>query len=118
MRSAVFDIGPYRAPGPDGLTGDFYQQFWPEIKNEIMEEVDKVFRKGEFHGATNHTNICLIPKPDVPKTMIDFRPITLCNVSYKIISKILVEKLKTILPEIISETQAAFIPGRNIMVTS
>lgn len=115
VRDAVFAIGSDKTPGPDGLTGAFYQQFWPEIKHEIMIEVERVFRTGEFQGARNHTNICLIPKPDVPKSMSDFRSIAFCNVSYKIISKILVGRLKKILPDIVSETQAAFIPGRNIM---
>lgn len=62
----------------------------------------------------NHTNLCLISKIDHPKTMKDFRPISLCNVTYKIISKILVKRLKHVLPSIVSEHQAAFIPGRFI----
>lgn len=62
----------------------------------------------------NHTNLCLIPKPDQPLTMKDFRPISLCNVIYKIVSKILVKRLKAILSKVVSDNQAAFVPGRII----
>lgn len=115
IQKVVFDIGKDKAPGPDGIAASFYQQFWPDIKEAIIEEIKGFFQSGIMQGTMNHTNICLIPKIEVPTTMSDFRPIALCNVSYKIISKILVERLKKHLSSIVSETQAAFIPGRNIM---
>lgn len=80
----------------------------------ILKEVQSFFNDNHLDTTHNHTNICLIPKITAPTTMSDFRPIALCNVSYKIISKILVNRLKKHLSEIISENQAAFIPGRMI----
>lgn len=115
VRKAVFSIGPNKAPGPDGFTGAFYRQFWPTIKDQIISEVQQFFEQGILDPDINKTNLCLIPKIEVPRSMGDFRPIALCNVSYKIISKILVGRLKQHLPHIISENQVAFIPGRNII---
>ncbi|WZZ00931.1 hypothetical protein YC2023_073259 [Brassica napus] len=114
VQAALFDMGPHRAPGPDGFSAVFYQKFWSECKADIMEEIDKFFNTGELDQQHNHTNLCLIPKIYPPTGMKEFRPIALCNVSYKIISKILVNRLKTHLPNIISEYQNAFIPGRLI----
>lgn len=114
IRESVFAVGPTKAPGPDGFTGAFYQQFWNVISPEIYKEVQGFFTGQVFDKTHNHTNICLLPKVVAPTSMSDFRPIALCNVSYKIISKILVNRLKKHLSGAVSENQAAFIPGRMI----
>ena len=62
----------------------------------------------------NRTNITLVPKTKNPTNMTEFRPISLCNVVYKLISKVLANLLKIILPHIISENQSAFLTGRLI----
>lgn len=107
-------MGSHRTPGPDGFSALFYQRFWEDTKTEIVQEVISFFQGEGLDAQHNHTNLCLIPKVYPPTGMAEFRPIALCNVSYKIISKILVNRLKSHLSGIISENQSAFIPGRII----
>ena len=68
----------------------------------------------QFPSELNKTNIVLIPKYSQPTTMKDLRPIALCNVAYKIMAKVLVNRLKETLPLIISDAQSGFVPGRSI----
>lgn len=99
IKEAVFAINPDKAPGPDSMTSLFYQRFWNFIGKDIVHTVQKFFYSGELDERINQTNICLIPKTERPRAMTEFRPISLCNVSYKIISKVLSTRLKRVLPK-------------------
>lgn len=112
--ATVRQIGSRKATGPDGLSALFYKQFWLTVKTAAIEMVQNVFRTGFLLKEINHTNISLISKVDNPNLVNHYRPIALCNVSYKIVSKILAEHLKSVLPRLISPMQAAFVPGRTI----
>ena len=119
IRCALFQINPVKAPGPDGMNAFFYQKHWDIIGNDIGTIIKKFLNKGELSTreelkTINQTNLVLIPKNPAPTTAKDFRPISLCNVIYKIISKVLVNRLKGWLPRIINENQSAFVPGRMI----
>ena len=114
IKEAVFAIHPEKAQGPDGMTSLFYQRFWKLIGPDIVRMVKNFFSSGELDEQLNQTNICLIQKTERPKSMKEFRPISLCNVSYKIISKVLSARLKQVLPKLISETQSAFVARRLI----
>ena len=92
----------------------FYQTFWDSIGTDVSSAVLSCLNSGSILKSINHTYISLIPKKQNPTKVTDFRPISLYNVIYKILSKILTIKLKTILPKIISETQSAFVPGHLI----
>ncbi|CAA7037615.1 unnamed protein product [Microthlaspi erraticum] len=114
VREALFMMHPEKAPGPDGITALFFQRSWHIVKEDVLTMVNDFLTSGSFDERLNMTNICLIPKTSRPTRMTELRPISLCNVGYKIISKVLCQRLKVLLPRLISETQSAFVPGRLI----
>ena len=114
VKASLFMMHPEKALGPDGMTALFYQQSWSIIKKDVVDMVNSFLTTRRFYGRLNVTNICLIPKMARPNRMTELRPISLCNVGYKIISKVLCQRLKICLPALISETQSAFAPGRLI----
>lgn len=105
---------PDKASGPDGLNPAFFQQFWLILGKKVFTCCKEWLNKGSFPASLNDTNVVLIPKKENACCMKDLRPIALCNVLYKILAKVLANRLKLILPELISENQSAFVPGRNI----
>lgn len=111
---------PEKSPGPDGMSPEFYQKCWPIVKKDVIEVVRNFFSTGTLDDHLQGTNIALIPKKQNPVAMTDIRPISLCNVIYKVISKVLTNRLKKVIDSIISDSQSAFIPGRlitdNIMI--
>ena len=92
----------------------FYQKYWDVVCTNVIDCVLHTLNTGVMPPGLNETFICLIPKVKSPQKITEFRPISLCNVSYKIISKVLANRLKKILAEVINESQSAFVPGRQI----
>lgn len=115
IKEAFFDINPDKAPGPDGITIRLYQIFWQAMNQNITRLVKDFFVSGSFDPRLKQIRICMIPKKDKPRKMSEFRPISLCNVSYKIISKILCKRLKKTLSNLISKTQSIFMARRLII---
>uniref|UniRef100_A0A803P400 Reverse transcriptase domain-containing protein n=1 Tax=Cannabis sativa TaxID=3483 RepID=A0A803P400_CANSA len=114
IQRAVFQLASDKAPGSDGFTGTFFQKNWHVIGQDVLQAA-KGFLNGNANiGAINNTVIVLIPKRSHPQQITDYRPISLCSTLYKVISRVLVNRLKPILSRIISPTQSAFLPGRLI----
>ena len=114
VKAALFQMAPTKALGPDGMNALFFQKYWHIVGNNAIDAVLGFLESSHMVPGINATNIVLILKVKCPKKMSDFCPISLCNVIYKIISKVLANRLKLILPQIISPTQSAFVPGRLI----
>lgn len=105
---------PSKAPGPDGFTALFFQKCWDTVGTDITHNILTMFNTGWIDDGINDTFITLISKVKQGISLNDYRPISLCNVFSKIISKVLANRLKHSLHELISESQSAFIPGRLI----
>ncbi|XP_026416890.1 uncharacterized protein LOC113312346 [Papaver somniferum] len=103
-----------KAPGPDGFTGLFFQKQWDIVGEAVIDMTQTCFRTRHISKVFNHTNISLIPKVPLDELVSQYRPIGLCNFIYKILSKTLVNRLKTLMNNIISQNQSAFIPKRSI----
>ena len=114
VESAIKQMAPSKAPGPDGMPPIFNQKYWHVVGNDVTSAVLSCLNSGSLLKSINHTFISLIPKVKNPEKVTDFRPISLCNVIYKLVSKVLANRLKLILPQIISDSQSAFVPGRLI----
>lgn len=99
---ALAQMHPLKSSGPDGFSACFYQHSWSTVHNDVCQAILDFLNNGNFDAAINVTHIALVPKIKNLTRIIEFRPISLCNVSYKLIAKVLANKLKKVLPEIIS----------------
>jgi hypothetical protein len=112
IKNIVFGMQSLKSPGPDGLPPLFYKKYWEVVGISVIKAVRDFFISGKMLKEVNYSFIVLIPKIINPSTINHYRPISLCNTIYKVISKLLVDRLRAIIPNLVSPTQLAFIPGR------
>jgi hypothetical protein len=104
-----------KAPDPDGFTTEFFKSCWEFIKQDVYKVVEYSRRSTSILKALDASLITLIPKENESKTLDRYRPIALCNMVYKIISKVIANRLKPLLPTLVSQEQVGFVEGRKIM---
>ncbi|KAK8956535.1 hypothetical protein KSP39_PZI000202 [Platanthera zijinensis] len=112
--NAVKSMKPNRSPGADGITSSFLTHFWSLVKTDVCSAMLDFFALGVMDPSWKETLVVLLPKSLNANSPELFRPISLCSIFYKIVAKLLVQRLQHILPSLISEEQSAFVSGRQI----
>nr|GFB28751.1 RNA-directed DNA polymerase, eukaryota, reverse transcriptase zinc-binding domain protein [Tanacetum cinerariifolium] len=115
IREAVWDCGSDKSPEPDGFTFAFYKKFWDMIKVDVVAFVQAFFNTSTFPRGCNASFVALIPKGPNPMVISDFRPISLIGAQYKIIAKVMANRLAQVIDSVISHEQSAFIKHRQIL---
>ncbi|KAK4397728.1 hypothetical protein Sango_1248300 [Sesamum angolense] len=114
VKAAVFQISNNKAPSPDGYTSCFFKKTWNIVGDLVCRAVIDFFKSGRMLRQLNHTIIALVPKSGHSPSVADYRPISCCNVIYKVITKIIADRLSPVLEHLTDSSQAAFVRSRNI----
>jgi hypothetical protein len=112
VKMSLWSLKAFKALGPNGLHPRFFQKCWPTVGELVVNEVRQIFSTGKMPKYLNRILISLIPKCLGPETLSQFRPISLCNTVYKIVTKIIVCRLRPIMGNLVSPFQAAFVSDR------
>ena len=115
IKSSLWALKPFKAPDPDGLHAGFFQQFWLLVGESIKKEIKLIFMSRVVPEYLNKTLITLIPKNRNPKSLNNYRPISLCNTIYKMVTKLIVARFRPLLPDLVSPLQSAFVSGRQVV---
>ncbi|XP_021757410.1 uncharacterized protein LOC110722447 [Chenopodium quinoa] len=112
VKNALWGIDENKAPGPDGFSSRFFKVSWHIVGKEITKAVLNFFQQGRILAQINTTVLIMVPKVENASKVNQFRPIACCNVLYKIISRMLCNRFKEVLPGLINDVQSAFVAGR------
>ncbi|KAJ0941986.1 putative RNA-directed DNA polymerase [Helianthus annuus] len=115
IKSAVWDCHGDRAPGPDGVNFAFIKRCWDGFQKEFVNLFNEFYMHATINSGCTSSFLALIPKCNDPCGLADFRPISLIGCINKVISKVLVMRLKSVIHKLISEEQTAFLSNRSIL---
>lgn len=118
IKGSVWDLHPVKSPGPDGFSRIFFRKDWEIMKDKLIVFVKECFRVGRIPETVNKTFLILIPKMEKASIFNHFCPISLCNFSYKVVAKILANRLSEVVEKLVSPNQGAFVKGRWIAENS
>ncbi|XP_028083502.1 uncharacterized protein LOC114284753 [Camellia sinensis] len=114
IKDVFWSLKPNKAPGLDGYSAGFFKKSWSIVGKEVTQAIRTFFEPGKLLSKVNSTIIALIPKVPNPVRVEDYRPISCCNTIYKCIAKIIANRVKVVLPDLIDPVQSAFVQGRRI----
>jgi len=115
VKQAVWNCDSCKSPGPDGVNFGFIKEFWNLLKDDLLRFMVEFHRNGKLTKGLNSTFIALIPKVSSPQRLNDFRPISLVGILYKILAKVLANRLWSVIGNVVSKSQSAFVKGKHIL---
>ena len=119
LYSTLKSFSKNKSPGLDGLSAEFYLKFWPKIKDKLMDVYKESFENGVLPDTVRSGVVTLLDKKGKDRLDIaNWRPITLLNTDYKLLTKTLSQRLKKTLPSLVHSDQNGFVPGGNIFYSS
>jgi len=115
VKQAVWDCDSYKSPGPNSINFGFLKEFWDLIKDDFMRFMVEFHRNGKLTKGVNSTFIALIPKVNSLQRLNDYRPISMVGCMYKVLAKVLANRLRGVMGSVISDSQSAFVKGKQIL---
>ena len=103
-----------KSPGPDGWTVEFFLAAYDSISLDLLQLVEETRVNGVLHPLLNSNFIDLILKKDNPEILEDYKPISMCNITYKVVTKIIAQRFRKVLSKLISKEQFIFLEDRQI----
>ena len=114
LSTALKEMANQKTPGPDGWTAEFYKFFWKYLKDPLLKVIQEDIKTGKIHVTSRQGVITLLPKKRDLLLVKHWRPICLLCIDYKLYSKILANRMKTVMESLISPNQTGFMKGRTI----
>jgi len=112
VKQAFWDCESFKSPRPDGINIGFIKKIWHELKNDFMRFFVDFHRNGKLTKGVNSTFIALIPKVESPQRLSDYRPISLVGCMYKVLAKVIANRLREVISYVVSDSQSAFVRGK------
>ena len=113
IHAALMEMNRDKAPGPDGFMVAFWQNCWEFVKEEVLDMFKEFYEQNSFIKSLNNTFLVLLPKKGRIEDLGDSRPISLLGGLYKLLAKVLTNRLKKVIGKVVSSDQNAFIMGRD-----
>nr|GFB41512.1 RNA-directed DNA polymerase, eukaryota [Tanacetum cinerariifolium] len=115
IQMAVWNCGENKSPGPDDYSFEFFRKYWYLVGSDLCDAVEHFFETGSFPNGCNSSFVALIPKITDAIFVSDFRPISLIGSVYKVVTKVLANRLALVILDLISDTQSTFVANRQIL---
>jgi len=115
MKQPVWDCDSFRSPEPDGIIFGFIKDFFLDMKDDFFCFLNDFHRNGKLTRGINSTFIALIPKVESPQRLNDFRPISMVGCMYKVLAKVLANRLRAMIGSVVSDSQLPFCKGKQIL---